>query len=98
RPLPPRFPYTTLFRSLRRRVRVAHQPGEVVSPFGDGGHRPRGVDDEIGERPLVLRELVDEPARGRQERVEVLGRLAGQVGLALRSEEHTSELQSQSNL
>ena len=67
----------------RRRVGVADEVGEVVAALGDGGDRARGVDDEVGQRALVLGELVDEPARGREERVEVLGRLGRLRALAL---------------
>src|SRR3712207_8175475 len=97
---PPRstlFPYTTLFRSL---LRVGQ--AEQAEP-AEGREQPLG----IGLGPLVLvhagrqllvRDLSDE-------REQVLGLLAGQqavdghsgssrVGSALRSEEHTSELQS----
>src|SRR3954452_15387636 len=65
------------------RVRVAHEVGQGVPPLGHRRHRTRGVDDEVGQRPLVLRELVDEPARRREEGVEVLGRLGGLLALAL---------------
>ena len=67
----------------RRRVRVADEGGEVVAPLGHRGDRARGVDDEVGQRGLVLRELVDELSRRRQERVEVLGRLARLLALAV---------------
>src|SRR2546430_13233570 len=67
---PPRstlFPYTTLFRSLVRRV-----------------HRRRSDRREIGEPARVIRRVLPALRRpGREVR---------------RSEEHTSELQSQSNL
>ena len=43
----------------------------------------RGVHEEAGQRALVLGDLVGEHARGRQQRVEVLGRLADLLALAL---------------
>src|SRR2546430_8378348 len=89
---PPRstlFPYTTLFRSLGRRVvRLTLVPGHP----DDAGD----VDDPA---PAPL----DHPPRGvlgRQERALQV-RVEHRVPVVLtdtRSEEHTSELQSQSNL
>src|SRR3989475_9499496 len=83
---PPRstlFPYTTLFRSV-----AAHQPA-VPRTVGEDRHRP----DPAAGRDRNL----DEPRRGsvNEGRDGVLERLdpGGE-----RSEEHTSELQSQSNL
>src|SRR2546427_3780903 len=75
---PPRstlFPYTTLFRSLRRRERAAG--GEL--------HDHRRPSASVDARRLDAAEARDG---------------ARQLALegALRSEEHTSELQSQSNL
>ena len=59
------------------------QAGEVVAALGDRGHRARGVHEEARQRALVLGDLVGEHARGRQQRVEVLGRLADLLALAL---------------
>src|SRR3546814_10263923 len=96
------FPYTTLFRSLRRDVRLRY--------------RDRAVDDEasVRERDMQIRRHPD-PCLGGAHRLEVvaldvqieLERIgaradgAGQLqlaligtGLTIRSEEHTSELQS----
>src|SRR5256886_12518982 len=83
---PPRstlFPYTTLFRSRAIRSRVVE-------------------DVRAGDRALRLhREVVVARRHGREEQdahnAEPSGRLDAHEG-ALRSEEHTSELQSQSNL
>src|SRR2546430_11866628 len=73
---PPRstlFPYTTLFRSRRRRLPLPADPG-----------RARAAQDPVGER------------RRRSHALRRLG--AGRQPRVARSEEHTSELQSQSNL
>src|SRR5688572_31302453 len=86
---PPRstlFPYTTLFRS-----RVVDGPEHARRDDDDGQVE---VPDEVREEIARIREgdenaagsLDDDPA------LRVLGRVAD------RSEEHTSELQSQSNL
>src|SRR2546427_6756943 len=83
---PPRstlFPYTTLFRSLVPEVAPA-----VLHPFEIAHRHPTRVRQDVGdhEHALVLEDLVG-------------GGHGGAVGsLADRSEEHTSELQSQSNL
>ena len=66
----------------RGRVRVADEAGEVVAPLGQRGDEPRRVDDEARQRVLVLGDLADEPARRRQQRVEVLRRLARLLALA----------------
>src|SRR2546430_4446733 len=93
---PPRstlFPYTTLFRSLREQEVQLVDVG--IGVRGDGGQQP-GV-------------VLGHPAyRGRVEQFGVVLELAAQraVGqlchlehqVEYRSEEHTSELQSQSNL
>src|SRR5256885_11996442 len=93
---PPRstlFPYTTLFRSV-----------EVVVDRAGGGL------DEAPERPAVLaaQRLQPHPRQVCRGRVAEVGRgpglglLCGEValgrGVAQRSEEHTSELQSPCNL
>src|SRR5687767_15541109 len=80
---PPRstlFPYTTLFRSLRRRHAQHRErvPAEVAPAV-----------DAVAA--LELRERV---ARGPVERAAHVPPAALEVTLALRSEEHTSELQS----
>src|SRR2546430_10690456 len=79
---PPRstlFPYTTLFRSLRERVRLADLLAELLDH-----------DLHLGEQALVAAAVV------------TLGFEAARALLPLvtdeRSEEHTSELQSQSNI
>src|SRR2546430_9008109 len=80
---PPRstlFPYTTLFRSVVRALRVP-RPTLHRDLSGDGG-------------PPRLRERGAARRRGRRARPE---RRSVSLG-ACRSEEHTSELQSQSNL
>src|SRR5205085_4924112 len=90
---PPRstlFPYTTLFRSeVAVRVgvddRVAH--AELVE------------ERALRERVVVLVQALGPESHevAREHRVDVTV-AADRVGLPLRSEEHTSELQSQSNL
>src|SRR5690606_41160522 len=91
-PSSPPFPYTTLFRSPHRAALVAdrerHAPGEHLVQ-----HAPERI-DVAGRAGL--------PA-GEQLGREVLGRAADGAGprdglVALRSEEHTSELQSRENL
>src|SRR3989441_7051378 len=89
---PPRstlFPYTTLFRSVRRRVRcIRVEPRRQSMRVTFSGRR---VDDQELLQPrgayaglaLLLEGLSGMSARGRQPRVR-----------APRSEEHTSELQS----
>src|SRR5262249_62236205 len=77
---PPRstlFPYTTLFRSIRR-----HVVGRGVGDHSPQGHgRVGGARDDLASRVV----------RHHLEQIGALGRL-------LRSEEHTSELQSLTNL
>src|SRR5438067_7514596 len=72
---PPRstlFPYTTLFRSLRRKIRAAAQNffhhGSFVFVTDQKAHVSRGIDEWVGECD------------------------------PMRSEEHTSELQSRFDL
>src|SRR5688572_32091198 len=85
---PPRstlFPYTTLFRSRRT----------------DGiRHVPRVSGAARREPGAVLRQLLRPGRRGRAlgARRHVAGRAALRARALGRSEEHTSELQSQSNL
>src|SRR3712207_8004248 len=85
---PPRstlFPYTTLFRSRPMEV------GRVCLPLGDV-HRlepPQPLDAEADVLDLVA---VDDPHDGRAALV------AGAPEVVLRSEEHTSELQSRQYL
>ena len=67
----------------RRLVGVADEVGEVVAALGDRGDGAARVDQEARERRLVLGHLLDELARAREDGVEVLGRLAGLVALAL---------------
>src|SRR2546427_4784723 len=82
---PPRstlFPYTTLFRSRRAGLGV-RQPGELIYLL------PVRLCVALGE--LLQGER---PVQAHREQIDQLARLAD----AERSEEHTSELQSQSNL
>src|SRR2546430_5224704 len=83
---PPRstlFPYTTLFRSG---VRGAVDADEAAAPADEVEQRPPNL---LAERQAARREEEDGPTPGQ--------RLDGEAR-ELRSEEHTSELQSQSNL
>src|SRR3712207_8808918 len=84
---PPRstlFPYTTLFRSGGRRALIsAPQVRALRGHFGT--ENPRRVPScagDLGARQALLRDLLARPRRSR----------------ALRSEEHTSELQSRQYL
>src|SRR2546430_10841381 len=82
---PPRstlFPYTALFRSVAR-DRVGCRQAKP-SPTEIGEAAP-GIDDGGA--------AAGEPAHGHRQRID--GEVA--VGEIVRSEEHTSELQSQSN-
>src|SRR5688572_32568714 len=86
---PPRstlFPYTTLFRSTR----VAHARRPVVTL--EWRKARGGIRNSDGRSSRTHGRRGDRGAR-------TGGRAAGAAaGLGLRSEEHTSELQSQSNL
>src|SRR5262249_62084062 len=83
-PRPPPFPYTTLFRS---RIALLHEKPEAVA-----GQRVSGeveVPLEEAEEPGGERGALSQPLHAHEERVPED---------ALRSEEHTSELQSLTNL
>src|SRR5688572_31317886 len=83
---PPRstlFPYTTLFRSRRR---VRHRPDARLRPVSPVLHRRMGAPEEGRSAPL------GDPRSTTRLPGEAAHRGTG------RSEEHTSELQSQSNL
>src|SRR5689334_23944870 len=85
---PPRstlFPYTTLFRSRGPVDQVGLDAGGDAA---DARHRARAHDHRIGVRA----------ARGVRRRVVRLGEDAHLRAAVLRSEEHTSELQSQFHL
>src|SRR5206468_10093023 len=86
-PTPPPFPYTTLFRSRHVAVGVAapQHPADHVDRAGP-------VDLEAHRDPRQERQRLarDERAVGRQ--------IAHHAREPLRSEEHTSELQSRSDL
>src|SRR2546427_8729003 len=82
---PPRstlFPYTTLFRSLAR-----HPLHNFASASNTSGHH-QVANDQATQRQAVFV----------QDQVENSLALRGLIIRHLRSEEHTSELQSQSNL
>src|SRR3712207_8343280 len=86
---PPRstlFPYTTLFRSRRRRWRPAASEGGGTCPV-----RRTAGSNTGAERLVALRD--DDGHLGARIRVLGLGRSA-----VRRSEEHTSELQSRQYL
>src|SRR5947208_10303384 len=82
---PPRstlFPYTTLFRSIPSRNRTAWRPPRVAS----GVRRSSSALSSLLFRGLFLRHLL------------LCGRSCWLLGGLLRSEEHTSELQSPDHL
>src|SRR5256886_11127528 len=85
---PPRstlFPYTTLFRSVEPLV----LPGEQLEDLVRVGHRHIG-DDPAGDR---RDDLLPMGSEGDDAQLDLIA-----ARLLVRSEEHTSELQSQSNL
>src|SRR5688572_31272544 len=84
-PSSPLFPYTTLFRSrLGAELGAEGGGGAVKGGLGrPGGVGLDGVGEELGQGGVVA---------GGQAELELA------VGADVRSEEHTSELQSQSNL
>src|SRR5207247_10717814 len=91
RPLPPPFPYTTLFRSLSARRCV---DGRETGRFsghragGSAGHVPHRLVGDRGPRGGPLSQVVPQAVPG----------AAAEVTGKLRSEEHTSELQSRVDL
>src|SRR3546814_3481716 len=113
-PLPPRstrtdalFPYTTLFRSVPRRIEARHGRQEAFPHEGNGVFHLVGDEEPVGpERPrlpeqrdLAADRLFQIIAFGRRRRAIVAQRHQrldprAMVDQALRSEEHTSELQS----
>src|SRR2546427_4710919 len=87
---PPRstlFPYTTLFRSLSRKL------SGLVCPAGVWSGGMKG-----SLRGLVAPTVAEPPGRLRKEAARKGGRQTFDRRNTNRSEEHTSELQSQSNL
>src|SRR2546430_13453427 len=83
---PPRstlFPYTTLFRSVVHLLRDRGDPGE---------------EDDGRERQDPPRLHGDDRRHGGARRAEPVRHIALVDEVEVRSEEHTSELQSQSNL
>src|SRR2546426_10730232 len=74
---PPRstlFPYTTLFRSVRRDVRRG-APFDVL-PLEHEGQRPVFEQRDLGRRRLIAREIAARPRRG-------VGVLTGEYGQQL---------------
>src|SRR5205085_8195136 len=87
------FPYTTLFRSEDDQVRPRPLPkmADVVTTERSGAAQRRRRDRLVHRQAvLAARHRDDERHRGRVARPR--------VAVGGRSEEHTSELQSQSNL
>src|SRR2546422_5168138 len=85
---PPRstlFPYTTLFRSRDGEARARHQREGYEAQRGE-----RGPPDTLLRIGVVQREAVEQPL--------ALPQLLGEVAALVRSEEHTSELQSRLHL
>src|SRR2546430_14816557 len=94
---PPRstlFPYTTLFRSRNGHGRSMGK--NVVVPHDEGVERVFGIEFDFLCRSRTLVEFSGFPGL-RLLRTSSAMR-AGVRGIWCRSEEHTSELQSQSNL
>src|SRR5205085_5890571 len=92
-PTPPRptlFPYTTLFRS--QLVRGEDDPGRALDHPGRPGDTPELLAAVLGAPEPLLRALRGDAVEHDHEGVVELRRHGP------RSEEHTSELQSQSNL
>src|SRR2546430_17523761 len=94
---PPRstlFPYTTLFRSLSTPYIVIGSMIEPLSP----------VAEAIPEQAICREALLEKYAKDKEQTIgDVRARVARALAAAeredvRRSEEHTSELQSQSNL
>src|SRR5688572_32230190 len=84
-PPPPRstlFPYTTLFRSLDAPPTIPVAEGARALPAGPGAVRFENVTFGYDPEKPVIKDVSFEVAGGK----------------VVRSEEHTSELQSQSNL
>src|SRR5690606_41243493 len=88
-PPPPRFPYTTLFRSVEF-VPCHLQPEDVNADILE--QRPEGI------RRHALRQVRDDGDEEHRHYASAKGRHAGPPRRAFRSEEHTSELQSRENL
>src|SRR2546430_15917545 len=94
---PPRstlFPYTTLFRS---------RAAELAGLAPDIESFPAGFETMVGERGITLsggqkQRTAIARAVLRDPRILILDDALSSVDTLLRSEEHTSELQSQSNL
>src|SRR5690606_40750996 len=90
---PPRstlFPYTTLFRSAG--TRCPRNPDGMGAFAGPDGTVRLIRNHEVRNRAGDLHLAVDGPAHARYDA------LAGGGTLTIRSEEHTSELQSRENL
>src|SRR5262249_56188398 len=94
-PTPPLFPYTTLFRSLaddghllRRRL-GAHRADAAARARAGACHE---------EAVRAVRHRAERQRRHRALRDAGEGRVADGLGRGPRSEEHTSELQSLTNL
>src|SRR2546430_11101821 len=87
---PPRstlFPYTTLFRSRWSFLELIDPEGQIAQHVLVDPHRPLELGDRRRRRLDVEQDVMA---------LAVLFHAIGQI--AQRSEEHTSELQSQSNL
>src|SRR5690606_40820465 len=94
----PLFPYTTLFRSLafRQRLHVVGQGLVADAALGEADHHPvarRGLQPAFD----LLRALGAGEVEAQGEAAGGVGRRQLDVRNALRSEEHTSELQSREN-
>src|SRR5205085_12030415 len=91
-PRPPLFPYTTLFRSEERQLKRAHRRNVKALRRQQGRPLEQVVADLRRLRLAVAQDAQRSAAH------QLGNRLAYDRLLSQRSEEHTSELQSQSNL
>src|SRR5256885_11963499 len=90
-PSSPLFPYTTLFRSLLTRQLLAFSRRQMLQP------KILDLNELIVEMGRLLQRLLREDIEYKVQLGKPLGRVQADPG-QMRSEEHTSELQSPCNL
>src|SRR2546430_16891170 len=93
-PRSPLFPYTTLFRSLRQRAGLLNAPPAILAAARDSEQAASACLSALSARATGT----DKTARLRREENAIQYLAANDLQRLVRSEEHTSELQSQSNL
>src|SRR5690606_41266321 len=93
-PLTPLFPYTTLFRSQEKPKPVPVEPPKVVEPKPAPSPKADDRPKAVAKAPTVDTKTSIAKSQGLAELSSQLKSLRGSV----RSEEHTSELQSRENL